>query len=98
MRDVLDRLHIDGDIFTGTSVTTGCRTREQAVFIEQIDSEAVDFEFAKPADGGSGIPFHTSRPGFEFIDREDVVETHHPFEVLNRFEQVRDLAAHMLCW
>ena len=93
--DIRDRAHIEGDIFTGHSISARECARQAAVFIEQVHSKPIDLQFAEPLRRSGCIAFNPSGPGAQLLHREGVVQTHNSLDVIDGSEFGRE-AAHRL--
>ena len=78
-RNRFDGEHVGGDIFADNSVASRCSRNQLAIFVAQVDGEAVDLEFTEERAAA-----RLGYPGCHFFAAENVVERPHAVEVLHR--------------
>ena len=98
-RDAANGSEIGGDIVAGGAVAARCAASEDAFLITEINGEAVHFGLDDP------IEFFVRQDALnaiykfaQFLLRIGVVEAQHRFEMLDRFESLKRLAADALRW
>ena len=81
VRDVGDGAGVGGDVLPHPAVAAGRRADEAAVFVDQVDGQAVDLQL-----GQVGARRGARQPVAQFRFVEDVVQAVQALQVLHRFE------------
>lgn len=82
--DVRDGADVGGDVLADAAVAAGGGAGEAAVFVGEVDGEAVDLQLAQEVvAGGADLLGDALGPGGEFLVVEGVVEGEHPLAVLD---------------
>lgn len=97
VRDVVDGARVERDVLTGATVATGDTAFEDTVAVHERQRDTVDLEFAEELDLGTGVGVDPLDPGGHLVVVEDVVQRHHPLEMVDRGESGGETAADQFC-
>ena len=96
-RDDVDGADVRGHVLAGTSVAARRCPDEPATLVDQVDRDTVDLELGNVGRlGVADLALDASRPRDKLVIGEDVVEAHHPLEMIDRRELCRDDVADLL--
>ena len=95
LRHLLERAHVERDVFPRAPVAPRERPGEQAVLVEQVHREPVDLQLAEVGHGAD-LARDALGPGPQLVRGEGVVQAEHALQVVVRRELRGELAAHLL--
>ena len=94
--NIVDGAGIQGDIFTAAAVAAGGGAHQHTVAVNQRQRDTVDLELGEEDDLAPDVLLHARDPVAQLPLVEDVVQRHHPLEVIDRGELRGESAAHQL--